>query len=151
MAVFDVVSYLDEKTHDFAWHGRKDLLAAFGFDGAMAAAAPSAGIDDFGGEFLPVRMKFQFTVWGRRHCDFEGMAFEQNGKRVGSGLDGVDGDGPAIQRHAPSDTIAFEFDHASFFSGRQCELDFVFHGRRSSCSRRPSSFHREGWSVKNAG
>src|SRR5690348_7913161 len=34
LAGFDMVSFFDKKTHHFAGHGRKNLLSAFGFDGA---------------------------------------------------------------------------------------------------------------------
>jgi len=61
LAGFHVVSCFDEKTHDFAGHGGNDLLAAFGFDAAVAATAPGARIDDFGGEFLRAGLEFQFA------------------------------------------------------------------------------------------
>src|SRR4029077_17751108 len=60
LASFDVVSCFDEETHDFARHGRYDLLAAFGLDVAGAAAAPGASVDDFGGEFPRAGLEFQF-------------------------------------------------------------------------------------------
>src|SRR5213594_3508866 len=88
LAGFDAVSCFDEKTHDFARHGRHDLLATFGFDVAVATAAPGARIDDFGREFLRAGLQYQFAVRTRRHGDFEGLAVEQNGERVGSDLDG---------------------------------------------------------------
>src|SRR6266849_4939119 len=144
---FDVVSCFHEETHDFTRHGRHDLLTAFGFGVAVAAAAPGARIDDFGGKFPRAGLEFQFAVRRRRHADFEGLAFKQNGDNVGSNLDGIDCDGPAIQGDSPASSFAFEFDDAFFFAGGGSELDFVSHGRRSSCSRRPSCFQREGWAA----
>ena len=46
--------------------------------------------------------------------------------------------------YMPAESIAYEIDDASFFSGERRKLDFVFHGVRSSWSRRPSCFQREG-------
>src|SRR5439155_155158 len=63
-------------------------------------------------------------------------------------VDGVDGYRLAIQHHPPSGGSVFEFDNACIFSRWRSELDLVFHGRRSSCSRRPSSFQRDGWSAE---
>jgi len=54
---------LTRRRNDFTGHGRYDLLAAFGFDAAVAAAAPGARIDDLGGEFLRAGLEFQFAVW----------------------------------------------------------------------------------------
>ncbi len=82
LAGFDVVSCFDQKADDFTRHRRDDLLAAFGFDVAVAAATPSARIDDFGGEFLRAGVKLQFAVRSRRHADFEGLAVKENGKNV---------------------------------------------------------------------
>src|SRR5229473_6396919 len=62
LAGFDAVSRLDEEAHDFTGHGRNNLLAPFGFDVAVASAAPGARIDNFGGEFLPAGLEFQFAV-----------------------------------------------------------------------------------------
>jgi len=48
LARFDLVSFLNEDADYFAGHGSEDLLAAFGFERAVLAAAPGAGIDNFG-------------------------------------------------------------------------------------------------------
>src|SRR5260370_29328465 len=74
LAGFDVVSCFDEKTDDFTRHRRDDLLAAFGFDVAVAAATPGARIDDFGSELLRAGVKLQFAVRGRHYAYFEGLA-----------------------------------------------------------------------------
>src|SRR5437016_3538410 len=148
LAGFDMFSFFDEKAHHFAGHRRKDLLPALGFDAAVAAAAPGARIDDLGDEVLPAGLKFQFAVRRRRYGDFKGLAAQQNGENVGGDLDGVDGYRLAIQHHPPSGGSVFEFDNACIFSRWRSELDLVFHGRRSSCSRRPSSFQREGRSAE---
>src|SRR5712692_5400801 len=71
LASFDVVSCFDEKTDDFTRHRRDDLLAAFGFDVAVAAATPGARIDDFGSEILRAGVKLQLAVRGRHYADFE--------------------------------------------------------------------------------
>src|SRR5260370_33045490 len=57
---FDVVSCFHEETHDFTRHGRHDLLTAFGFDVAVAAAAPGAGIGDLGGEFPRASLELRY-------------------------------------------------------------------------------------------
>src|SRR5207245_308888 len=136
--------------HHHAGERGQDVLPALGFDGAVAAAAPGARIDDLGDEVLPAGLKFQFAVRRRRHGDFKGLTAQQNGENVGGDLDGVDGYRLAIQHHPPSGGSVFEFDNACIFSRWRSELDLVFHGRRSSCSRRPSSFQREGWSAEEA-
>src|SRR5712664_2542556 len=82
LASLDVVSCFDEKADDFTRHRRDDLLAAFGFDVAVAAAAPGARIDDFGGEFLRAGVKLQFAVRRLRYAYFEGLTVKQNGKNV---------------------------------------------------------------------
>ena len=137
--------------HDFAGHGRNDLLAALGFDMAVAAAPPGARIDAFGGEFMRASLDLQLALCSRRHADFEGLAIKQKGKDVGSDLDGIDCHGAAIQGNPPAGGIAFEFNDAFFLSvGKRRELDLISHGRRSNCARRPSCFQREGCSMEEA-
>src|SRR5258707_10676238 len=112
-----MVAFSNEKAHDFTWHGRNDLLAAFGLDAAVAAAAPGTRIDDFSSEFLRAGLQLQLAVRRWRHVDFEGLTVKKNGKRVGSDLDRIDGYCLAIQRHAPAGAILFEPNDASFLSG----------------------------------
>jgi hypothetical protein len=59
LARFDLVSFLNEDADDFAGHGGEHLLAAFGFEGAVLAAAPGAGIDNFGGKFVKAGLEFE--------------------------------------------------------------------------------------------
>jgi len=115
LAGLDVLSSLDEQTHDFTWHGCNDLLAAFGFGTTVAASAPCAWINDFGEEFARSGVKLQFAVRGRRHSDFEGLAVKQNGERVGRDLGSVDCHGLAIQLDAPAGSIPFKFNDMRFF------------------------------------
>lgn len=142
---FDFFAGLDEDADDFAGHGSYDLLAAFEIEGAAATATPRAGIGDFGGEFLQIRLKLEETA-GRLHdVDFEGLAFEKDGKSVGIDFDDAHVERLAVQRNFPLIGVAFEFDDAEFSAGGAGEMDFKFrfHGRRSNCWRRPSCFHRE--------
>src|SRR5258708_39903987 len=99
---------------DLTGYGRNDLLTAFGFDVGVATAAPGARMDDFGSEFTRAGLELQFAVGRWRHADFKGLPIKQNGNCVGSDLDGIDGQGPAIQRHAPAGSIALEFDDVVF-------------------------------------
>jgi len=67
-----VLAGFHEKTHDLAGHGRDDRLATFRFDVAVAATAPGARIDDFGGELVRTSLEFEFPVGAgetRISCD----------------------------------------------------------------------------------
>ena len=57
LAGFDFVSSFDEKADYFAGHGSDNLLAAFGFDSAVPAAAPDARVGDLGFEFARAVVK----------------------------------------------------------------------------------------------
>src|SRR5258708_27242186 len=61
LAGFDVVSCFDEKTDDFTRHRRDDLLAAFGFDVAVAAGTPSAGSQGLRGGLLAGGREVSFS------------------------------------------------------------------------------------------
>src|SRR5439155_856816 len=114
----------------------------------MAAAAPGARVNDIGDEFVRARLEFELAAGRCGNSDFKGLTVKQERKRIGSDLGGVDHHWFAIQRYTPAGRIAYEIDDAGLFSGGGGELDFVSHGVRSSCSRRPCCFQREGWSAE---
>ena len=78
LADFDGFAGFHENANNFSGHGRDDLLAAFGFDRAMAAAAPGAGIDDLGNEFFATGLQRQRSVWRRRDANFVRLTAKQD-------------------------------------------------------------------------
>ena len=112
LARLDFVSCLDEDTHDLARHGSEDLLAAFGFECTVPAAAPGTGIDNFSGEFLETCPQLEDPVGRLRDVNFVGLTFEK--KREGAGIDfnGVGMDLLAVQRDLPAICIALKFNGA---------------------------------------
>src|SRR5208283_478150 len=76
--------------------------------------------------------------------DDKGLSFEDHGNCVGSNFDGIGLDGLAINGDMETFTLAPQFHNARLLSRNILEMDFEFHGVRSSCSRRPCDFQREG-------
>ena len=64
LARFDYVAHMREETNDFPGHGRDDLLAALGFDGAVTASVPGARIDHLGDEFAVSGLQREGAVAG---------------------------------------------------------------------------------------
>jgi hypothetical protein len=112
LARFDLVSCLDEDTHDLARHGSEDLLAAFGFECAVPTAAPGAGIDNFGGEFLETCLQLEDPVGRLRDVNFVASAIEKKREGVGIDRNGVGMDLLAVQRDLPAISTALEFNDA---------------------------------------
>ena len=112
LARFDLVSCLDEDTHDLARHGSEDLLAALGFECTVPTAAPGTGIDNFGGEFLETCLELEDPVGRLRDVNFVGLAFKKKREGVGIDFDGVGRDLLAVQRDLPAISIALEFNCA---------------------------------------
>src|SRR5580704_11120536 len=139
LAGLDFVAGFDEETNHFAGHGGDDLLAAFGFDGAVFAAAPGARVGYFGFELVGAVLNGERAVgiWG--DADFVGFAVEKDGEDAGADLDGVGVGCGAVERDLPAIGVAVE-SAAARSAGDE---DFVPHGVRSSWARRPSSFQRE--------
>jgi len=117
LAGFDFVSRLDEEADDFTGHGGDDLLAALGFEGTMAPAAPGPRIGNLGGELLHGSLEREQTVWRPRDADFVRLAIEKKRERIGVDFDGVGMEWLAVQGDSPAVSIAFEFNGAEVFAG----------------------------------
>ena len=89
LAGFDFVAGFDEQADDFAGHGGDDFLAAFGFDRAVFAAAPGAGIGDFGFEFVGTVLKCERAIGIWSDANFVRCAVQQDGENAGRDFDGV--------------------------------------------------------------
>src|SRR5260370_33793785 len=126
--------------NDFCWHGRQDLLAAFGFEGAVAAAAPRAGIEHFGGEFAVGGLQGERASGGGRDAHFIRFSVKENGEDVGGDFDGVGVERFTVERNAPAFGVANDLDSAGPVVYAHCD----FHGVRSSWSRRASWSPRGG-------
>jgi hypothetical protein len=77
LASFNGVTRLDENADDLAGHGSEHLLAAFGFERAMAPAAPRAGIEHLGGKFLQAGLEFEYSIRRRRDANFVRPTLQQ--------------------------------------------------------------------------
>jgi hypothetical protein len=120
LAGFDFVAGFDEETDDFAGHGGGDFLAAFGFDGAVFAAAPGARVGDFGFEFVRAVLNGERAVgiWG--DADFVRLAVEQDGEDAGGDFDGVGVGWCAVESDLPAIGVAvrvFPEMRISYFMG----------------------------------
>jgi hypothetical protein len=89
LAGFDFVAGFNEKADDFAGHGGEDLLAAFGFGGALFASAPRARVGDFGFELVRAVLNGEGAVGIRGDADFVRFAVEKDGEDAGGDFDGV--------------------------------------------------------------
>jgi hypothetical protein len=144
LARFDFVADLHEETDDFAGHGSDDLLAAFGFEGALFSATPGARIADIGLEFMWAGLEFIGAIERWRDVNFEGGAIQEYRDGVGRGQNYVGINGLAVERDSAGRAILFQINNVLSLSSDRVEMDFKFHGWRSSCVRRPSCFQREG-------
>ena len=126
---FDEVALLDEQANHFTGHGCGDLLAAFGFDGAMTATAPGARVGHFGVILGKASVKGECAVGTGCNADLMRIAVQQHAEDIGSDFDGIGIERVSIERDFPSAILFSEFDD----SGPSSEQHFVLHGRRSSC------------------
>jgi len=147
LAGLDDITGFYQDAHDFSRHGRNHLLAAFGFGCAAAPSPPLPGINDFGAELFAARMDPQ-TRTGFFDAHFEGLPGDQNRVNAARYFDCVGFERLAVQAPArPAARLSFAFAHDFEFAGRTSDLDLELHWLRSSCTRRPSSFQREGGAV----
>jgi hypothetical protein len=125
---FDFVAGFDEQADYFAGHGGDDLLAAFGFDRSVFAAAPGAGVGDFGFELVGTILKRERTIWIWRNANFVRNTIQQDGENARRDFRGVGLRVDAIECDLPSSAVAAQF-YSARFAG---DVNLVLHGVRSS-------------------
>src|SRR5262252_2760433 len=72
-----------------------------------------------------------------------GTTSKQNRENAGSDFGNISNSGFSFQLGLPAAGLTFQLHHVRFAGN----ADFILHGMRSSCSRRPSSFQRERLSL----
>jgi hypothetical protein len=127
LAGLDGVAGLDEKANDFAGHGGNNLLAAFGFKGAVTTAAPGAGIEDFGGEFLEAGLQGEHSAGRGSDTNFVRLAAKKDGEGVGRDFDSVGVERLTVECDAPMVSVVFELDDVDCAR----DADFKFHDANS--------------------
>src|SRR5262249_35940622 len=91
-------------------------------------------------------VKSDRAVRTRSNADLMRVAAQKDAEDIMGDFDGVGIEGVSIERNLPSIILSGEFDYARF-SGEQ---DFILHGRRSNCWRRPSRFQADSGAADSA-
>jgi hypothetical protein len=125
---FDGFTRGHQNANNFARHGRENFLAAFDFDGALPATAPGAGVDHLSGKFVGAALHFDRAIQGSREVNFEGLATEHYGDRVGRNLNGIAFYGTAIESDFALAVSLRQLNDMFGFAGRSGKFNLIFHG-----------------------